>query len=62
MFCFFDGLVKDHDHGRQDGYTSDHSEYHALCHDDPQIKPQGKAHKAQGNEACYRRDRASDHR
>ena len=48
----FDRAVQQADHTGQQHYRTKHAHHDALAHDDAQILAQGKAHEADGNEAC----------
>ena len=52
VLCLLDCLITCKNQCREDCYTSDNSEYNALCHYDSQVKSKCKAHEAEGYEAC----------
>lgn len=52
VLCLLDCLITCKNQCRKDSYTSDNSEYNALCHYDSQVKSKCKAHEAEGYEAC----------
>ena len=54
------GFIQHQDHRRQHGDAAQHAQQHALGHDDAQIPAQGKAHKAQSDEAGDSGDGAAD--
>ncbi len=59
MSRFFQQFIKNQNHGRQNRNTSDHTEYHAFCHNDSKIFTQGKTHETQCNKSGNRRDGTS---
>ena len=62
MSCFFQRFVKNQDHRRKYGYTSNNTKYHAFCHNDSKIFTQGKTHETQCNKSGNRRDGTSHNR
>ncbi len=62
MGGLLDGLVEHQDQCRQNRNAADDAEHNALCHHDAQVKAQGKAHEAQGNEACHGSHGAAQYR
>ena len=55
-------LVEHQDHGRQHGHAAEHTQQHALCHDDAEVASERKGHKAERDKACHGGDGAADDR
>ena len=62
VFCFFDCLITEKDHGRKQRHTTDHTDHHTLCHNNSHISSKCKCHKTESNKTCYRSHRASHNR